>query len=167
MVSPRSNLHLYRSIWRNTNWNYWQKVMPYQVAKNWLLNFKMLLKDGQQSGGGSILFLSDAHDFQVKMGFGQGTNNQEELLSCKNLMLFTLENGCTQIHVFGDSMLTFNCINKNQVWKNIILMPILEELCDSLTLSWFLHVLIFTRREIGQQIASQKRALRWIKDCGL
>lgn len=87
----------------------------------------MLLKDGQQSGGGSILFLSDAHDFQVKMGFGQGTNNQEELLSCKNLMLFTLENGCTQIHVFRDSMFTINCLNKTQVCRNILFMPILEE----------------------------------------
>jgi len=34
-----------------------------------------------RSGGGYVLFLSPTHSFHAKMGFGLGTNNNDELMA--------------------------------------------------------------------------------------
>ena len=61
-------------------------------------------------GGGALLFLSDSHWYEISVGLGVGSNNFAELLSLKILLLFALEKGCRQLHVFGDSLNVINWI---------------------------------------------------------
>ena len=42
---------------------------------------------------------------KISLGFGEGSNNYVELLSCKYLTLFPLEKGYQNVQIFGDSML--------------------------------------------------------------
>jgi len=40
---------------------------------------------------GTLLFLSKNHSYKLKMGLGPGTNNYDELVSLKLLLLFSKE----------------------------------------------------------------------------
>jgi len=62
------------------------------------------------------------------MGLGKGTNNYDELLTLKLLLLFAREKGIHQIHIFGYSMNAINWAKKHQSCHNIFLCSILEEI---------------------------------------
>ena len=94
-------------------------------------------------GGGVALYLSNNHNFHVKMGLGRGKNNYVELMALKLLLIFTREKGIQQIQIFGDSMNVINWTRKHQTCHNIFLCPILEEifsLLDTFEIVVFSHV---------------------------
>lgn len=95
-----------------------------------------------KSGGGYVLFLSSNHNFHAKMGFGLGTNNKDELLGWKNLLVFAKEKGCTQLQLYNDSMLIVYWLNRAQFWRNLLLSLILEDIWwpkDSFKLFYIEH----------------------------
>ena len=59
------------------------------------------------------------------MDFGRGNNNYAELFTLKLLLYFAIENECTQLEIFGDSMIVINWINKVQSWHNVFLNIVL------------------------------------------
>ena len=61
------------------------------------------------------------------MGLGTGTNNYAELMALKLLLCFALERNCRKIHIFGDSLVILNWINKIQRCMNISLSALYEE----------------------------------------
>ena len=63
------------------------------------------------------------------MGLGKGTNNFAELLALKLLLRFALEKNSRNIHIFGDSMVVINWVNKIQRCRIKNLNPFFEEVC--------------------------------------
>jgi ribonuclease HI len=78
-------------------------------------------------GGGAILYLSDSHFFKMSLGLGEGSNNYEELMSLKFLLIFSIEKGCKEIRVFDDSMTVINWSRGTQRCLNLRLEIILED----------------------------------------
>ena len=85
-----------------------------------------------KSGGGATLFISPPHHFKIQMGLGIGTNNYVELMDVKLLLCFAIEIGCKRIHIFGDSLLMINWINKVQKCQNVFLLVLIEEIMQHL-----------------------------------
>ena len=61
------------------------------------------------------------------MGLGRGTNNFAELFALKLLLCISLEKNCRNIHIFWDSMVVINWVNKIQKCININISPLFEE----------------------------------------
>ena len=61
------------------------------------------------------------------MGLGEGTNNYGELSSLKLLLQFALEKGCINLHIFGDSLIIINWVNKVQQCRTLALNTLYEE----------------------------------------
>lgn len=74
-----------------------------------------------------MLHLTQSHAFHIKMGLGRGTNNRAELLAVKDLLLFSIEKGCKNIQIFGDSLLVINWINSTQQFHDLLHFPVVEE----------------------------------------
>ena len=81
----------------------------------------------QVCGGGSILHLSQNHSFQFQMGLGYGSKKFAELMALKLLLYFSLEKGCKNIHIFGDSLIIINWVNKVQHFQILDLLTLYEE----------------------------------------
>ena len=77
-------------------------------------------------GGGAVLYLTESHFFVLSMGLGEGTNNYSELMSLKLLLLFSLEKGCNNLNIMGDSMNVINWINETQECRQLRLAHILS-----------------------------------------
>jgi ribonuclease HI len=84
--------------------------------------------NGECCGGGVILFLTQNHSFKISMGLGLGTNNHAELMALKLLLLFEVDKNISSLHIFGDSLLVINWIQKTQRCQNILLAPLIEEI---------------------------------------
>ena len=80
--------------------------------------------------GGAVLRFSGEYFFHFYVGLGAGTNNFAELFTLKLLFLFTLENGCMRLQVFGDSMIILNWIKELQCYHTMRLVPILYDALD-------------------------------------
>eukprot|EP00253_Pinus_taeda_P012119 PITA_12119 len=83
------------------------------------------------SGGGFILHINEHHRYLVKMGFGAGSNNFAELSAIRNLIHFALSHQCTNLNIFGDSMVVVNWINNDSTCHSHTLSNLLY---DALTL---------------------------------
>ena len=79
-------------------------------------------------GGGSLLFLSASHSFELIIGLGEGTNNFVELMSLKLLLIFAAEKGCRNINAFGDSMNVINWTRGIQPCRNLRLVNLLSSI---------------------------------------
>ena len=66
------------------------------------------------------------------MGLGEGSNNYDEMLILKLLLIFAVEKGCRTLDVFGDSMNVINWIKETQMWGNMRLSNILSSIIDIL-----------------------------------
>ena len=77
-------------------------------------------------GGGGVFYKSEDHFFHFSAGLGRGSNNYAELMALRLLLLFTLEQGCVSLQLFGDSMLFIEWAKENVQCHVIILIPILE-----------------------------------------
>ena len=73
------------------------------------------------------MHMMENHYFRLKWGLGDGTNNKVELLSIYMFLTFAHEKGLRQFQTFGDSMIIINWLNTTQIFHNILLSPILEE----------------------------------------
>jgi hypothetical protein len=49
-------------------------------------------------------------------------------MALKLLVTFAWQKGIRSLHIFGDSMIAINWVNKSQCCHNIRLLPILEEI---------------------------------------
>ena len=78
-------------------------------------------------GGDVTLFLNQNHHFHIQMGLSVGTNNYAELMALKLLLHFSLEQRCIKLHIFGDSLIIINWVNKIQHCKNLALITLYEE----------------------------------------
>ena len=78
-------------------------------------------------GGGGVLYKSETNYFHFSAGLGKGSNNYAELMSLGLLLLFSLEQGCLSLQVFGDSMLVIEWEKETVQCHVMILLPILEE----------------------------------------
>ena len=65
--------------------------------------------------------------FHFQMGLGECTNNFAELLSLKLLLQFAIEKGCIHLHIFGDSLIIINWVNKVQQCRTFALNTLFEE----------------------------------------
>lgn len=83
---------------------------------------------GSTCGGGVVLYLSQNHFFALSMGLGVGINNYAELMGLKLLMLFSIEQWCKSIQMFGDSMNVINWFNGTQRCLSSHLMVLAEEI---------------------------------------
>ena len=61
------------------------------------------------------------------MGLGRGTNNFVELAVLNLLLCFALEKNCTQLQIFGGSMVVINWINKVHKCHNILVNALIDE----------------------------------------
>jgi hypothetical protein len=84
-------------------------------------------KNGQNCGGGAVIYLTNTHYFNLSMGLGSGTNNYAGLMTLKLLLNFLGERGIETLQIFGDSMVVLNWIRKTQACHNIRLHPLLDE----------------------------------------
>ena len=78
-------------------------------------------------GGGGVLYKSNSHYFHFSVGLGRGTNNYDELMTLRLLLLFTLEQGCMSLQVYGDSLLVIEWAKELIQCHVVLLLPILEE----------------------------------------
>lgn len=79
-------------------------------------------------GGGFLLYLSDQHHYQIKMGLGEGTNNFAELITLRHLLHFALAHSCNNIQIFGDSKIIINWFNSINNCDAQSLRNILDEI---------------------------------------
>jgi len=63
----------------------------------------------------------------MMMGQGEGTNNFSKFMNLKLLIIFSIEKGCKELNVFGDSMAVINWSRGTQRCLNIRLILVLEE----------------------------------------
>ena len=78
-------------------------------------------------GGRAIFLLNQNHQFQIQMGLGAGKNNFADLMALKLLLCYALDKDCRRIHIFGDSLVIINWVNKVQRCRNISLITLFEE----------------------------------------
>ena len=78
-------------------------------------------------GGGSILYINVDHYLNMKMGLARGTNNYAELNSLRFLLIFSLEKGWWQLHIFYNSKLLINWFNQQSNCHVYTLRNQLEE----------------------------------------
>lgn len=78
-------------------------------------------------GGGAFLHMTENLSYKIQMDLGRRSNNYAEICALKLLLYFFREKNCTQLHIFGDSMLIINQINKVQFCHNVLLNSILTE----------------------------------------
>ena len=118
-------------------------------------------------GGGGVLYKSEDHFFHFSAGLGRGSNNYAELMTLRLLLLFTLEQGCLSLQVFGDSMLVIEWEKENVQCHVMILIPILEEvihLKQQFNHISFTHV-YRERNRVADQLS--KEATLWHMDLGI
>ena len=97
-------------------------------------------------GGGAVLYLTESHYFILSMGLGGGTNNFVELMSLKLLLMFALENGCTDLNFLGDSLNVINWINQIQECRHLRLAHIIYSIRQLL-----LHYNSFSCRHVYRE----------------
>ena len=61
------------------------------------------------------------------MDLGTCTNNYAELMALKLLLCFALEKDCRKLHIFRDSLVIINWVNKVQRCRNLALSSRFEE----------------------------------------
>ena len=59
-------------------------------------------------GGGTLLYLSKTHLFELSAGLGEGSNNFAEIMSLKLLLVFAVGKGVKTLHFMGDSSNVIN-----------------------------------------------------------
>ena len=83
--------------------------------------------------GGGCLYISTSHFFLLKSSLGAGSNNYSKIMALKLLLLFVVEKECKIVHVFGDSLLIINWVNRVQRCHISCLVPIFEEVMRIIT----------------------------------
>ena len=94
--------------------------------------------------------------FELITELGEGSNNRDELLSLKLLLIFAAEKGCRTIKVFGDSLNVINWVKRIQTCKDLLLCNILQSIWDvmeSFELITYTHVY----RENNSQVDSASK----------
>ena len=114
-------------------------------------------------GGGAILYLSNQHYYNIRMGLGPGTNNYVELQSLRLLLIFARDISCDSIQIFGDSQLVTNWFNNISQCHSHTLSALLHEvhhlrtLFDSITVTHIYR----SRNKVADQLSKEATELIW------
>ena len=92
-----------------------------QINKNSPWAFFGGAPQNQVCRGAGVLYLSESHYYHIEMNLRSGMKNSDELYVLKLILCFSLDKNCENIHIFRDSMLVMNWINKVQIYHNIFL----------------------------------------------
>ena len=102
-----------------------RRILDIELDKTHPWGFFDGAAQNERCGGGDVLYLSDSHHFTLTMGLGFGSNNYDELMSLKLLLIFAIEKGINRLTVGGDSLNVINWIMHTQECRNVRIANIL------------------------------------------